>query len=368
MEIGHERLVKLVDRLLAGEIVLPDIQRDFVWSGSKVPRLLDSLYNEWPVGSILLWQTDLDVPIKSTAVIQGTPVGVKPGILLDGQQRMTTLARVMVPDKVPEGQRAPDIRFHPAQKQFRTANAVSAKDPAWLKVSALLAEGAQFRELLKPLELDSVTEDAWYEILSGVASRIRDYRLPVQTISVDDYETVAEIFNRVNTGGKPLSKGDLIMGAMAARWRGKPAHDGEPEVKSGRQHVEEFEAALRARNWEINREVLLRIMSVLSPAASPNHTRLLELTSEEQWKEAWAKTEDAVNHAIGFLKTDAGIPASSLLPTQYVLVLPSVFLQQTGGAFATPQQRDTLVRWVLLASAFGHYMKTTASVGPTATA
>ena len=355
MEIGHERLVKLVDRLLAGEILLPDIQRDFVWSGSKVPRLLDSLYNEWPVGSILLWQTALDVPIKSTAVIQGTPVGLKPGILLDGQQRMTTLARVMAPEKVPVDQRAPDIRFHPGQKQFRTANAVSAKYPAWLKVSAILADGAQFRELLKPLELDNETEDTYYEVISDVAKRIRDYHLPVQTITVDDYETVAEIFNRVNTGGKPLSKGDLIMGTMAARWMGKPASDGQEEVKSGRRRVEEFEAELRAKNWRFNREVLLRVMSVLSPAASPNHIRLLELKAADEWKTAWEATEDAVNHAIGFLRNDARVPASSLLPTQYVLLLPAVFLQKTNGAFETPEHRDMLVRWVLLASAFGHY-------------
>src|SRR3954447_13852394 len=115
MDIGHERLIKLVDRLLAGEIVLPDIQRDFVWTGSKIPRLLDSLYREWPVGSVLLWQTALDVPIKTAAVEQGTPVGVRPAILLDGQQRMTTLARVIRPDSVPKGAKAPDVRFHPGR-------------------------------------------------------------------------------------------------------------------------------------------------------------------------------------------------------------------------------------------------------------
>lgn len=354
MDIGHERLITLVERLLNGEVVLPDIQRDFVWTGSKIPRLLDSLYREWPVGSVLLWHTTLDVPIKSTAVVQGTPVGVRPAILLDGQQRMTTLARVMAPDRVPEGQKRPDIRFHPGRKEFKTANAIQAKDPAWISVSGILKDGAQFRELLKPLELTEPEQDAWYEILSDVAKRIRDYRLPVQTVSIDDYETVAEIFNRVNTGGTPLSKGDLIMGVLAARWQGRPARDGQPEIKGGRQHIEDFEEALGAKQWPINREVLLRIMSALS-VASPNHIRLLEIKETEQWKKTWAKTTDAVNHAIDFLKNDAGIPVRSLLPTEYVLLLPAVFLEKTKGAFASPAERDSLVRWVLLASAFGHY-------------
>ena len=271
VEIGHERLVKLVDRLLSGEIVLPDIQRNFVWSGSKIPRLLDSLYQEWPVGSILLWHTALDTPIKSAAVVQDAPVGVHPAILLDGQQRMTTLARVMAPHRVPEGQRPPDIRFHPERREFRTANAVQAKDKTWLSVSEILKEGAQFRELLAPLRLEQANEDAWYEVISDVAKRIRDYHLPVQTITVDYYETVAEIFSRVNTGGRPLSKGDLIMGVLAARWPGRPARDGQPAIDGGRQHIEEFEHELAAKSWPINREVLLRIMtSPQSPEPQPH--------------------------------------------------------------------------------------------------
>ncbi len=354
MEIGHERLVKLVDRLLGGEIVLPDIQREFVWSGSKIPRLLDSLYREWPVGSILLWQTRLDIPIKSAAIVQGTPVGVHPSILLDGQQRMTTLARVMAPDQVPEGQRPPDIRFHPGSREFKTANAIQAKDPAWISVSSILRDGAQFRHLLKPLELPDEKEDSWYEILSDVAKKVRDYHLPVQTVTIDDYEQVAEIFNRVNTGGRPLSKGDLIMGALAARWPGIPGKNGEPEVKGGRKHIEEFEESLRIRDWSINREVLLRIMSTLS-VGSPNHTRLLELKETEQWKKCWTRAVDAVNHAVGFFRDDAGIPVKSLLPTEYVLLLPAVFLEKTNGSFSSPEEREALVRWVLLASAFGHY-------------
>jgi hypothetical protein len=354
MEIGHERLVKLVERLLGGEIVLPDIQREFVWAGSKIPRLLDSLYREWPVGSILLWHTELDIPIKSAAIVQGSPVGARPSILLDGQQRMTTLARVMAPDRLPEGQKPPDIRFHPGRREFKTANAIQAKNPAWISVSSVLEDGAQFRQLLKPLELAEEQEDEWYEVLSDVAKRIRDYHLPVQTVTIDDYEQVAEIFNRVNTGGRPLSKGDLIMGVLAARWPGTPARDGQPEVQGGRRNIEQFEAELAAKNWPVNREVLFRIMSTLS-VGSPNHTRLLDLKETEQWQETWERAKAAVNHAVGFLKDDAGIPVRSLLPTEYVLLLPAVFLENANGSFGTPEERDSLVRWVLLASAFGHY-------------
>ena len=176
----------------------------------------------------------------------------------------------------------------------------------------------------------------------------------MQTVTIDDYETVAEIFNRVNTGGRPLSKGDLIMGVMAARWPGAPAKDGEPPVEGGRQRIEAFEDEVKAKSWPLNREVLLRVTSVLT-RESPNHIRLLDLHAAKEWESGWEKTVEAVNHALGFLRSDAGVPVRSLLPTEYVLLVPAVFLQGAGGAFASPEEREQLRRWVFLASAFGHY-------------
>ena len=341
MDLGHESLYRMIEKILAGEIVLPDIQRDYVWSGSQIPRLLDSLNNQWPVGSVLLWRTALDIPTKSAAVVQATPTAVKPAILLDGQQRLSTLARVMAPDRIPEGEKAIDVRYHPGLKEFRNANAIQKRDPRWIAVSKILAAGAQFRDLVRPLGLAETDEDEWTDNILGVASRIRQYLLPVQTVDVDDYETAAEIFNRVNTGGTRLSKGDLVMGSMAARWSG------------GRQAVEDFESDLRDKGWGLNREVLLRIMSVLA-VGSPNHIRLVELKGEAAWADAWGATMHSVLDAINFLRDDGRIPSKSLLPTEYVALLPSVFLHDRSGRFQ-PGEADQLIRWVLLASAFGHY-------------
>jgi hypothetical protein len=151
--------------------VLPDIQRDYVWRGTQIPRLLDSLNREWPVGSILLWDTSLKIPTKLVAVAQGSPVGSKPSILLDGQQRLLTLARVMAPDAVPKGEQSPDIRFNPETQEFKTANAVNKRDLAWISVAGILRQDAQFRELVRSLGLAQSQEDTWTDVLSGMASR-----------------------------------------------------------------------------------------------------------------------------------------------------------------------------------------------------
>ena len=128
---------------------------------------------------------------------------------------------------------------------------------------------------------------------------------------------------------------------MAARWRG------------GRDAIEDFEKELKDIQWGLNREVLLRITSVLA-VGSPNHIRLLGLQTEDQWRDCWAKTESAVRDAVQFIRDDADVRARGLLPTEYVVLLPAVFLHDRRGALE-PGDAKRLAQWLYLASAFAHY-------------
>ena len=40
----------------AGDIAIPEIQRPFVWSTTQVRDLIDSLYNGYPTGYLIIWQ------------------------------------------------------------------------------------------------------------------------------------------------------------------------------------------------------------------------------------------------------------------------------------------------------------------------
>jgi len=52
-----DRIEELAARILNGDILLPKFQRDFVWEKSQIIDLLDSIARNYPVGSILLWQS-----------------------------------------------------------------------------------------------------------------------------------------------------------------------------------------------------------------------------------------------------------------------------------------------------------------------
>src|SRR5438046_2509304 len=95
----------LVDMYKRGEMRLPEIQRHYVWRGTRVRDLLDSLYRGYPSGSILMWETDEPVPTRDFAITQDSNAFAGRKLLLDGQQRLTSLTAVLNGEMVSVRQR-----------------------------------------------------------------------------------------------------------------------------------------------------------------------------------------------------------------------------------------------------------------------
>jgi uncharacterized protein with ParB-like and HNH nuclease domain len=121
MEPTNRKIQALVDMLLNRELLLPEMQRKYVWRSTQVRELLDSIYRDYPSGSILIWETD-EVPlvkVKTPSFQETTqkPIG-KRLLLLDGQQRITSLATILTgsPIRIKEGtkvkEKAVDIYFN----------------------------------------------------------------------------------------------------------------------------------------------------------------------------------------------------------------------------------------------------------------
>lgn len=91
-EATVEELVGMIER---GELRLPEMQRRYVWRSPRVRDLLDSLYRGYPSGAILLWETDEAVPLQDFAVAQQGNTYQSTRLLLDGQQRLTSLSAVI---------------------------------------------------------------------------------------------------------------------------------------------------------------------------------------------------------------------------------------------------------------------------------
>ena len=110
------------------QIAIPELQRPFVWDSIKVRDLMDSLYNGYPVGYLITWQS-------VGAALKGGLVAAHQQILIDGQQRITAL-RAAVAGLPVVNKRYKKVHvviaFNPVTEEFATLTPVLAKDPKWV--------------------------------------------------------------------------------------------------------------------------------------------------------------------------------------------------------------------------------------------
>lgn len=339
---GTESLASQVNALLEGRLVIPSIQRGYVWRRPQVPYLLDSLYRGYPVGALLIWRTQLQVPLRTAAVLQNTPVYDHPAMLLDGQQRLTSLAKLIRPTAVAAGPSL-DVRFDLREQTFLNPSAVQRKDPLLVPVTDVLQESPQFAAILRRagVDPDHADFDMYYARLKRVHD-IRKYPTPILTVESNDYEEVAEIFARVNQGGRRLSKGDLVFSAIAARW---------PE---GLDTIDQFYEELDSQNFALDREAILRLTGLLAGVGAHAIKLIAPTVNGDDLKQAWSETERALRFAVDFLKGECGVPRSAALTSPNVAIVPALLLHQRNGSLS-PDEAAGLRRWVYTAMAFSHY-------------
>jgi hypothetical protein len=203
----------------AGDIAIPEIQRPFVWKGRQVRDLVDSLYNGYPTGYLIIWQNPV-VKLKDGR----DAVGKK--VLIDGQQRITALMTAIAGHKIlTEDYEEKTIRiaFNPLAKDNEERFAVTT--PAHTNSTFWIPD---ISVVFKP-DFDSYEfVDSYAERNPGVSKKEVNQRI-TQLLSIKscqigaillvpqlDISEVTEIFVRINSQGKRLNEADFAMSKIAA--------------------------------------------------------------------------------------------------------------------------------------------------------
>lgn len=96
MSKAEYKVSTLVDMIAEGQLQLPEMQRQYVWTQVKVRDLLDSLYRGYPSGIILAWKAPLDAEVATRPfAVAANRDEAAALLLLDGQQRLTSLSSVL---------------------------------------------------------------------------------------------------------------------------------------------------------------------------------------------------------------------------------------------------------------------------------
>jgi hypothetical protein len=213
--VNHHPISIILSWIEANEIAIPEIQRPFVWSSTKVRDLIDSLYQGYPIGYLIAWQNPA-IRLKNGT----TSAGKK--ILIDGQQRVTALMAALLGKEVidDEYKKIPiTIAFHPSERKFEVSNPAIQKDNAWIPdISKLLKPDFKMFDFVKNYcRLNKeANESEIFETLTSVKSIEGNLIGLIDLNSELDIETVTDIFIRINSQGVALSQADFAMSKIAA--------------------------------------------------------------------------------------------------------------------------------------------------------
>lgn len=249
-------LDRLLEHCHQGVIQLPDFQRSWVWDEDRIKSLVASVSRAFPVGALMALDTGGPVNFKPR-LIEGAPserVNTTPqSLLLDGQQRMTSLYQVTVRGKVVETVTPKNKKV----KRWFYIDIRKALDPTIDREEAILGvpedrvvrsdfgrkeeldlstPEKEYANLMYPVRLVfdwDKWQDGFDEYWRGdqhhpiretfrafkrqVLENFKGYRVPV--ISLDrntSKEAVCVVFEKVNTGGKPLDAFELVTAMYAA--------------------------------------------------------------------------------------------------------------------------------------------------------
>ncbi|MGQ0838160.1 GmrSD restriction endonuclease domain-containing protein [Actinokineospora sp.] len=336
----------LVGQIELGEIKLPEIQRGYVWKPTQVAKLVESLYRGYPSGSLLFWQTD-DAP-QTRAVSIGDPVAkpaVVPLYLLDGQQRLTSLHRVL------KNHSDAAIVFNVEKETFQNQSAATARDPRWIKVHDVLKPGVDQWELVGALH--KVNPDLAPNDISRRLQRlaaIPGHKFHMEVLRDFPYEEVTQIFVRVNSGGRSLKTSDLALATLSARWPGVLA---KLEIEAAHWAVRGYgHVDVTFLTRALTGAVLGRGLSAWS------HSRLVA-ASDEELERGWTTVRRGLRHLVPLLQNNLGVSHSKLLPSMVVLLPLIVLLGERADEKLDTMDANGILYWFLVATTRNRYSGST---------
>ena len=344
-------LGKLVERIMAGKIRVPRFQRAFVWKQQDLHALLDSVLRGFPIGSILVWDTEKTIettPNVGPVTVSPNPDGLV-GYLLDGQQRVSTLVGTLrLPDGAQSTSDQVDWRVYcDLESQEFLRAPMAGAGPQHFPVRSLLNTAGFFaacRRIVSEVS-DKSRARRWLDEADRLANAFRDYQLPLIHIREAELDSAVTVFARLNRTGRKMTADEMV---SALTYRAGQFHLAK--------RLDEFQDELRGKGFgNLDRVLLLR--AVLAALDRDIYAKdWADLMVKPEVRSRLSKSCDVaaqgIKNALTFLK-DLGVTSDRLLPYGLQLVLLGEFFRLCPQPSASAV--ELLKRWFWVTSFTGWF-------------
>ena len=289
-----------------GLIRIPKFQRSYVWDAKDVRRLLDSIYRGFPIGTVILWRREAPSNEVNLGPIHFDSPATDDALwVVDGQQRIVSLFGTLDQDSA-----GIDPRFE-VYFDFSTSRFINPRRGVVPARAMPVREALETRRLATWVRLhsDDLELDD-FEVADRLVGVLRDYRISTYVVAKDDEQTLREVFDRVNSAGKPITRAQVFQALFASDTQpGSPAVVVEELTRLGFGTLEEnrvVQSLLAIRGGNVQRDL---------------HEEFFEAEELSDW---YDRTEEALTRAIRFIRSE-GVAHISLMPNTFPIPVLAAF-------------------------------------------
>ncbi|WP_199797238.1 DUF262 domain-containing protein [Erythrobacter sp. QSSC1-22B] len=332
-----------LDKIDEKQLFVPAFQREYVWRRDDAKQLIDSLLKEYPTGTMLTWETANPPELKGPHKYDQQQGAVR--ILLDGQQRLTTLYMLIRGD-LPPYYTPPEI-IHDTRGLYVNVETLDLeyfkkqkmeKDPRWQNLTAIFRDEVWDQDIFKGLEErgEEVDKDRARLISSNIKTieRILDREFPEQTIPVKaSIREAIDIFYKVNASGVSLTDAELALAQISGYW---------PQA---RDTFKAKLAELAERGYVFKLDFVVYALLACLFNAGSNMRLLHDQTNEEQLRAVWKRLDDQVlDYVANLMQSHAYVDHTDEINSIYALIPIIAYCYQQDGHLSEMEIRK-VVKW-----------------------
>jgi hypothetical protein len=338
------KISAVLEKIDEHQLFVPAFQREYVWKRDDAKQLIDSLIKEYPTGTMLTWETGNPPELKGPHKYNSKQGAVR--ILLDGQQRITTLY-MLVRGELPPYYTAAEILndtrgLYVNVETLELAYYIKAKmenDPHWQNITDIFQRKIRAKDIVRELEAKGETvsreRDDIMDDNTRAIENILDREFPEQTIPVRaSIREAIDIFYKVNASGVSLTDAELALAQISGYW---------PEA---RDTFKRKLAELAHKGFVFKLDfVVFALLGCLYHLGS-DMKKLHDADNNEKIRAAWKLLDSQIlDYVASLMRSHAYVDHTDEINSVYALIPITVFCFDKGGRHLTETEIRKLVKW-----------------------
>lgn len=349
---------QILDKIDDSQLFVPAFQREYVWKRQNVKALFNSLIKKYPTGTLLTWETTRPPELKGPRKYVPDMGAIK--LILDGQQRITTIYMIMkgilppyyTSDEITNPVMGLHVNLLTLELEYYKAQQM-ANNPIWVNLTDIFNGNSKSREIRAALRdtntLDNETEDLLdrnFETIKGIQDR--EFQEQIIPVSANIKEAI-DIFYIVNASGVNLTDAELALAQICGYW---------PEA---RELFKVKLEKLRKVGFDLKLDLVIYVLLGILHGIGSDMKRLHGEENRDAIKSAWAKLDSQVlDYVVGLLKTHAFVDHSDEINSPFALVPLIAYAFEKAGTGLTEDDIRRAVKWFFYAQLRQRYVSQTA--------